>query len=125
MYKPPPAVDRQRNSSRCVVLPRCVCRLQRDALEIGPMRDAQTLDREDLESMRGQEVGSGPGPWDKAPQACFRLERLPGGIRTHWKAPPFHGARQKRTLPGKRLLLSLNNRANRHRHSTTMFHPAF
>jgi hypothetical protein len=28
---------------------------------------------------------------------CFRLERLPGGTRTHWKAPPLHGARQKRT----------------------------
>src|SRR5712671_101398 len=25
---------------------------------------------------------------------CFRLERLPGGTCTHWKAPPFHGARQ-------------------------------
>src|SRR6266478_4000469 len=23
---------------------------------------------------------------------CFRLERLPGGPCTHWKAPPFHGA---------------------------------
>src|SRR5208282_845838 len=23
---------------------------------------------------------------------CFRLERLPGGACTHWKAPPFHGA---------------------------------
>src|SRR6202051_1012777 len=23
---------------------------------------------------------------------CFRLERLPGGTFTHWKAPPFHGA---------------------------------
>ena len=22
----------------------------------------------------------------------FRLEHSPGGIRTHWKAPPFHGA---------------------------------
>ncbi len=31
---------------------------------------------------------------------CFRLERSPGGIYTHWKAPPFHGARQKR--PGER-----------------------
>jgi hypothetical protein len=32
---------------------------------------------------------------------CFRLERLPGGTCTHWKAPPFHGARQFRTLaPG-------------------------
>jgi hypothetical protein len=27
----------------------------------------------------------------------FRLEHLPGGACTHWKAPPFHGARQKRT----------------------------
>jgi hypothetical protein len=25
----------------------------------------------------------------------FRLEHLPGGIRTHWKAPPFHGAHPK------------------------------
>ena len=25
---------------------------------------------------------------------CFRLERLPGGACTHWKAPPFHGARR-------------------------------
>ena len=25
---------------------------------------------------------------------CFRLERLPGGVCTHWKAPPFHGPRQ-------------------------------
>ena len=28
---------------------------------------------------------------------CFRLERLPGGVRTHWKAPPCHGAHPKRT----------------------------
>src|ERR1700694_2768697 len=27
---------------------------------------------------------------------CFRLERSPGGICTHWKAPPFHGAHPKR-----------------------------
>ena len=27
-----------------------------------------------------------------------RLERLPGGICTHWKVPPFHGARQYQTL---------------------------
>jgi len=26
---------------------------------------------------------------------CFRLERLPGGTCTHWKTPPFHGARQE------------------------------
>ena len=26
---------------------------------------------------------------------CFRLERLPGGTCTHWKAPPYHGARRK------------------------------
>ena len=30
---------------------------------------------------------------------CFRLERLPGGPCTHWKAPPCHGARQKRKSP--------------------------
>jgi hypothetical protein len=29
---------------------------------------------------------------------CFRLERLPGGICTHWKAPPCHGAHPKRTF---------------------------
>jgi hypothetical protein len=29
---------------------------------------------------------------------CFRLEHLPGGAFTHWKAPPFHGARQKRPM---------------------------
>src|SRR6202043_518434 len=28
---------------------------------------------------------------------CFRLERSPGGICTHWKAPPFHGAHHTRT----------------------------
>src|SRR5712671_1350509 len=28
---------------------------------------------------------------------CFRLERLPGGVRTHWKAPPCHGAHPART----------------------------
>src|SRR6266436_8459116 len=28
---------------------------------------------------------------------CFRLERLPGGTCTHWKAPPFHGAHPYRT----------------------------
>src|SRR6266404_2352975 len=29
---------------------------------------------------------------------CFRLERLPDGICTHWKAPPLHGARQEQTF---------------------------
>src|SRR3984885_11779973 len=29
---------------------------------------------------------------------CFRLEQLPGGACTHWKAPPSHGAHVKRTL---------------------------
>jgi hypothetical protein len=28
---------------------------------------------------------------------CFRLEHLPGGVFTHWEAPPFHGARQMRS----------------------------
>ena len=32
-----------------------------------------------------------------------RLEPLPGGARTHWKAPPYHGARPLETLhaPGR------------------------
>jgi hypothetical protein len=30
--------------------------------------------------------------------SCFRLEQLPGGTFTHWKAPPFHGAHPIRTL---------------------------
>ena len=34
---------------------------------------------------------------------CFRLERLPVGIRTHWKAPPFHGARHLQTFHQTRL----------------------
>jgi len=29
---------------------------------------------------------------------CFRLEHLLGGACTHWEAPSFHGARQKRKL---------------------------
>src|SRR6266404_7275274 len=38
---------------------------------------------------------------------CFRLERLPGGACTPWKAPPLHGAHPKQTLPpdGSRTLL--------------------
>ena len=28
---------------------------------------------------------------------CFRLERLPGGPRTHWKTPPSHGAHPLRS----------------------------
>src|SRR5438105_9828418 len=28
---------------------------------------------------------------------CFRLERSPGGPCTHWKTPPCHGARGKRS----------------------------
>jgi hypothetical protein len=30
---------------------------------------------------------------------CNRHERMPGGACTHWKAPPLHGARQKRSFP--------------------------
>ena len=35
---------------------------------------------------------------------CFRLEHLPGGACTRWKAPPFHGAHPLRTndLPESR-----------------------
>src|SRR6202048_5622212 len=36
---------------------------------------------------------------------CFRLERLPDGICTHWKAPPLHGAHPERTF-GRHLLSS-------------------
>ena len=32
---------------------------------------------------------------------CFRLERSPGGACTHWKAPPCHGARKKRSFPDR------------------------
>jgi phage terminase large subunit GpA-like protein len=32
------------------------------------------------------------------PRAAGRLERLPGGACTHWKAPPLHGAHPERTL---------------------------
>src|SRR5882757_3312733 len=42
-----------------------------------------------------------------AAPVAFRLERLPGGTCTHWKAPPFHGARHK---PTSRLPLSLRQR---------------
>jgi hypothetical protein len=28
-----------------------------------------------------------------APIATGRSNQLPGGIRTHWKSPPLHGAR--------------------------------
>ena len=31
---------------------------------------------------------------------CFRLERLPGGPCTHWKAPPLHGARHQLSFTG-------------------------
>src|ERR1700719_597201 len=34
---------------------------------------------------------------------CFRLERLPGGPCTHWKAPPFHGAHPEQTNQGQLL----------------------
>jgi hypothetical protein len=27
--------------------------------------------------------------------SCFRLELSPGGIHTHWKTPPYHGAHPK------------------------------
>jgi hypothetical protein len=30
---------------------------------------------------------------------CFRLERLPGGTYTHWKAPPYHGAHPEQSSP--------------------------
>src|ERR1700681_2192908 len=49
---------------------------------------------------------------------CFRLERLPGGTCTHWKAPPLHGARQVQTLE----LYSITSSA-RERRSSETFRP--
>ena len=40
---------------------------------------------------------------------CFRLERSPGGPCTHWKAPPFHGARQQQTHASQQTTSSLNH----------------
>ena len=37
---------------------------------------------------------------------CFRLERLPGGACTHWKAPPWHGAHVKRPFRIERVEVS-------------------
>jgi len=34
---------------------------------------------------------------------CIRLEQLPGGTFTHWKAPPCHGAPQERTLSAAKI----------------------
>src|SRR6202166_1985603 len=33
---------------------------------------------------------------------CFRLERLPGGTCTHWKAPPSHGAHPERSFGSRK-----------------------
>src|SRR5213083_65486 len=38
---------------------------------------------------------------------CFRMERLPGGTHTHWKAPPCHGAHPLRTLDSEPASLQL------------------
>jgi hypothetical protein len=43
---------------------------------------------------------------------CFRLERLPGGPRTHWKAPPFHGAHPTRTFSFYKSACALSVREN-------------
>src|SRR5450432_2082451 len=40
---------------------------------------------------------------------CFRLERLPGGACTHWKAPPCHGAHPNRTSGACRLMNHLGH----------------
>ena len=53
--------------------------------------------------------GFANSPWTRYPKASatslphdcsgsFRLERLPGGTCTHWKAPPSQGARHVRTF---------------------------
>ena len=43
------------------------------------------------------------------PALRLRIERLPGGACTHWKAPPYHGARQS-TLLGLLILAMIANR---------------
>ena len=48
---------------------------------IRPAIDAAFLQRDTHDLGRVDEVG-------------VRLERLPGGACTHWKAPPWHGARK-------------------------------
>jgi Resolvase, N terminal domain len=50
---------------------------------------------------------------------CFRLERLPGGICTHWKAPPFHGARHKQTAALQRTTCWLQRPSLRSRQCCT------
>jgi site-specific DNA recombinase len=41
---------------------------------------------------------------------CFRLERLPGGACTHWKAPPLRGAHPKRTSVARGLMIRTGRR---------------
>ena len=50
---------------------------------------------------------------------CFRLERSPGGALTHWKAPPSHGARVKRTLLTGAFEASSGRRADLYGRPTT------
>src|SRR5205814_9659323 len=44
---------------------------------------------------------------------CFRLERLPDGICTHWKTPPLHGAHPQRTLARPRQQAVISHLASR------------
>ena len=69
--------DRTRSLSRptCSAFTRVTAR----TLALPPIRG--TLTRR-LQTFRHLHACSG----------CFRLERLPGGACTHWKAPPLHGA---------------------------------
>jgi hypothetical protein len=49
---------------------------------------------------------------------CFRRERLPGGICTHWKAPLCHGAHVKRSSPSAAVDVAVRGRAARYRRRT-------
>src|SRR6202040_680224 len=44
---------------------------------------------------------------------CFRLERLPGGACTNWKAPPCHGAHPQRSLTPDRATHQCGRRLRR------------
>ena len=45
---------------------------------------------------------------------------LPGGPRTHWKAPPLHGARRKRSFPNARSSRQVRTRSGHGRSTVTV-----
>jgi hypothetical protein len=57
----------------------------------------QPLTPRQLEARLALQVRDRRFPSCRPPSRLFRLERLPGGPCTPWKAPPCHGAHPKRT----------------------------